>query len=523
MSTGSKPTRNREGERRGAFSRLPRPKLPTPRLPKKPEILNEDFIGADAELARVSINRMALIAAGVGVVTGLLVALLNWTVIWTERAIYGVDHINASAPALNVSPERTGASMLVLGFVLSWVMWAYHRFGPKAVAVGGAMKARRMPVIKTLSSCFIQVTSVAVGAPVGRENAPRLAGALSASRAADWLKLDREARRLIVASAAGAALGASFHLPLAGAIFSLELLLRELTARSIVVSMMTSAVAVATTGLFVESHPIFRTVPLDETAQTLFAAGIIGVVAGLIGHLFGQAARVATEYSPGPGKKILWQMPLGYVLIALAAYSVPEYGANNRWAAGTVLAEELPIKLLVVLVLLRMFTYLVALRVGTIGGMLTPAFANGALIGAIIGTLLHPLLPHVPVEAFALLGAAAFLSTAMVAPMFGMIAAVEFTDMVPQGYLPVFTAVVAAAVAVRMLGIAAARRAPYVQGMDPEESRSMSEAEHKISEDSRAKKRKSERDKEAAPSSRATPRKSGKIATRKPPENSREE
>ena len=51
------------------------------------------------------------------------------------------------------------------------------------------------------------------------------------------------------------------------------------------------------------------------------------------------------------------------------------------------------------------------------------------------------------------MGAGAFLSTTMAAPMFGVIAAIEFTDMPAHGYLPMFVAVVGAALAVRLWGI----------------------------------------------------------------------
>lgn len=272
-----------------------------------------------------------------------------------------------------------------------------------------------------------------------------------AERFSSWLDLDLGAKRILVASAAGAGIAASFHLPLAGALFALEILLVEMSTRTVVIAMLTSAAAVATTGLFVETPPIFRTVELTESPTMLVAAVVVGIVAGLLGHWFGQGTARMVEAAPR-GAGILWQMPAGFAVIAVVVYFVPEVASDARWASDTVLGEGFALLPLLVLALLRAFVILLAFRVGTVGGTLLPAFALGAIIGAIVGLLLGPLL-GLTAGAFAVLGAAAFLSTTMSAPLFGMIAAVEFTDMEPQGYLPVFIAVVSAVLTVRVWGV----------------------------------------------------------------------
>ncbi|MDU0478879.1 chloride channel protein [Staphylococcus chromogenes] len=398
------------------------------------------------------LNRMAALAVCTGAITGLIVAGLNWTVILCERAIYGVDHLHNPDPTSQVSPVRAALTLVCVGCVLSWAWFLLRKFGRKQVGVPNAMNGRPMPVVETLLSAFLQVASVAAGAPVGRENAPRLAGGLSGSWLATKLGLDIHARRLLVASAAGAGLGATFHLPLAGALFALELLLVEMSTRSVVTTMLTSATAAAVTGIFVEPHPVYHSVDVTENWATLSSAVIVGLVAGLVGHWFGVLARKAVAASPQDGR-ILWQMPLAFTLFALAALAVPGTSSNARYMADTMLTDGLPVATLCLIGVLRFGATLLCLRVGVVGGTLTPAFGLGAIVGALLGVLVSPLAPEVPLGVFALLGAAAFLSTAMAAPLFGLVAAVEFTDMAAQGYLPVFVSVASAAIAVRIWGI----------------------------------------------------------------------
>lgn len=402
-------------------------------------------------VSKVPLNRLAVVAALIGVLTGLFVAALNWAVIWVERLIYGVDHLDNIDPTAHVSPVRLAVTLLVLGLVTSWAWYLVHRLGRREVSVVGAMRGEKMPIAGTVASSFLQVTTVAAGAPVGQENAPRLAGSLVAERFSRWLDLDREAKQVLVAAAAGGALGASFHLPLAGTLFALEILLAKMSPRNVVITMVTTVAAVATTGLFVEVPAVFATVPLTEGPLMLLAAVLVGIVAGLAGHWFSQLANRAARSSPS-GRTLLWQMPLGFGVIALIAYLVPGAVANARWTSDTLLDEGMALPALLLIGLLRLLVFLIAFRVGTVGGTLIPAFALGAMVGGVVGHLLEPVL-GVPVAACALLGAAAFLSTTMAAPLFGLIAAVEFTDMEPQGYLPAFLAVASAVLTVRVWAV----------------------------------------------------------------------
>lgn len=403
-------------------------------------------------LERTSISRLSVYSVITGALTGVGVAALNWSVIFTERIVFGVDHLHNQDPTSAVSPLRHSLTLIVLGLVLSWAWFLLDRFGKQQVSVPDAMHGRTMPLLATTASAFIQVMSVAAGAPVGRENAPRLLGGLAGSRISARSKLDSASRRILVAAAAGAGLGATFHLPLAGAIFALELLLVSMSTQAVIAVMLTSATATAVTGIFVEPHPVYHSVPVTESSTTLIIAVAVGAIAGLAGHLFGKAARSAVK-SRAIGRQVLWQMPLGFAALALMSYLVPGVGTNARFTTDSVLTSQDAAAGLLLIGALRVLAILIAFRVGVVGGTLTPAFGLGAISGALIGVLLHPLFPAIPYGVFAVLGAAAFLSTAMAAPMFGMIAAIEFTDMAAQGYLPVFVAVCAAALAVRLWGL----------------------------------------------------------------------
>ena len=78
--------------------------------------------------------------------------------------------------------------------------------------------AGRLPVVRTLGSAALSVVVVGMGASLGREGAPKQAGAVVADLISDKARLSDEQRRLLVACGAGAGMAAAYGVPLGGAL-----------------------------------------------------------------------------------------------------------------------------------------------------------------------------------------------------------------------------------------------------------------------------------------------------------------
>jgi len=79
--------------------------------------------------------------------------------------------------------------------------------------------------------------------------------------------------------------------------------------------------------------------------------------------------------------------------------------------------------------LLKPLATALCLRSGATGGLLTPALATGALLGAATGGLWTHIWPGTPLGAYALIGAAAVLATTQRAPLTAivLVLVLEFT------------------------------------------------------------------------------------------------
>jgi H+/Cl- antiporter ClcA len=86
----------------------------------------------------------------------------------------------------------------------------------------------------------LSIFLVGMGVSLGREGAPKQAGAVFGNWLADGAKLSDEQRRLLVACGAGAGMAAAYGVPLGGALVSLEVLRGALALRLVLPALMAS-------------------------------------------------------------------------------------------------------------------------------------------------------------------------------------------------------------------------------------------------------------------------------------------
>jgi len=103
--------------------------------------------------------------------------------------------------------------------------------------------AGRMPALRTLGSALLSIFAVGMGASMGREGAPKQAGAVFANFFADTETLSDEQRRLLVACGAGAGMAAAYGVPLGGALFDLEVMRGKLALRFLLPALFASLIA----------------------------------------------------------------------------------------------------------------------------------------------------------------------------------------------------------------------------------------------------------------------------------------
>lgn len=349
------------------------------------------------------------------------------------------------------SPERRVAVLAACGLVAGLGWYAVYGFAKPLVSIKKAIGANdpRMPVVATVSHALLQIVTVALGSPLGREVAPREIG----STFAGWLSwragLSVEESRVMVACGAGAGLAAVYNVPLGGAVFVLEVLLGTFSLPVLIPALATSVIAalVAWIGLGDESQ---YTVPHFALNASLVTWSVIaGPAFGVAAFGFSQITQHARKHAARG-----WALPvlsvINFAAIGMLAIYLPQLLGNGKTPAQLGFDSMIGIGLAAVLLVMKVAITVSSLRAGAEGGLLTPGLSNGALLAIVLGGLWTLVWPGTPLGAFAIIGATAFLASSMNMPITAIVLMSEFTHIDHDFLVPMLLAV-AGSVAVNRL------------------------------------------------------------------------
>ena len=280
------------------------------------------------------------------------------------------------------------------GAVAGFGWWLLGRYGQKRVSIASAVAnpSVPMPAGTTTIHALLQIVTVALGSPLGREVAPREMGALGAGMVARKLGLLEDESRTLIACGAGAGLAAVYNVPLAGALFSLEVMLLSFSWEKTLAAIITSAIAAwtATLGLGDESQYHFTSDILPHSF--LWWAIISGPILGAGAWLFRKATSTARSHVQSN-----WQMPvfclLAFSLLAALSLYFPQLPGNGQGPMQLALSDALGFPGAAMLLVLKMVVILAVLRGGAEGGLLTPGLAVGGLASLLLCMLWQQLLP----------------------------------------------------------------------------------------------------------------------------------
>jgi H+/Cl- antiporter ClcA len=392
----------------------------------------------------------AVLLTGIG--AGVAAALLTTLLFVIQHRAWPAPHIlDAAAQA---GPWRHILILLGAGLLTGAGQILLRRLASgNSIDITEALRnfAGRMPAVRTLGSAVLSVIVVGMGASLGREGAPKQAGAVIANALADRMTLSDEQRRLLVACGAGAGMAAAYGVPLGGALFAVEVLRGVLALRLILPALLASAAAAGVGwALALPNEPTYVIPSFALSASAIAFALIAGPIVGVASVGFVRLIAWADRHKPTGFLRLLAPIAALGVLGALSI-PFPQLLGNGKDIAELAFTGQVaPISLLA-LAVLRPLAAALCLGSGVPGGLFTPSLASGALLGGVLGTAWSWLWPGAPAGLCAIVGAAALLAATTRGPVSSVILVIELTGRDRSFILPMLLAVVIATVIARTL------------------------------------------------------------------------
>jgi chloride channel protein, CIC family len=389
-----------------------------------------------------------------GLYAGLGAAFLTMLFDLAQELAWGAAEPSALIEAARqASPQRHLALLFGAGLLVSLGQWLLTRLtSGNGIDVTAAIwfQAGRMPAWRTLGTAVLSIVIVGMGAPLGREGAPKQFGAVFGNLFSSLQMLSDEERRLGVAICAGAGMAAVYSVPLGGALFALEVLRGELALRLVLPALAAALIATKAASFVVPNAPLY-TVPAYPISPDVYVWTIIASpLIGLWSVAFVRAIAWAYGARPSDWRRFI-APPLVFAVIGLLSIVFPELLGNGQDVAQPLFLHPLEPVVLAVLVFIRPIAAVSSVASGAPGGLFTPSLAAGALLGAALGQLWIWVHPGGEISLFALLGAGAMLAATTQGPISSLVLMMELTGQARAFALPMLATIVIATATSRLI------------------------------------------------------------------------
>ena len=302
----------------------------------------------------------------------------------------------------------------------------------------------------TWSSVIASAITIGFGGSVGAEAPIVLTGSAIGSNLGQLFKLDNKTLMTLVGCGAAGAIAGIFKAPIAGLVFTLEVLMIDLTMASLLPILVSCVTATCFTYIFSGNAVLFSFhLDSDWTVQRVPASILLGVTCGLVSLYFIRAMNACEDMFARFKDKPYVKLLIGGIILSTLIFVFPSlygegYHSINLLLNGKTQADwnqildgslfyghsEYLILYIGLVLLTKVFATSATNGGGGCGGTFAPSLFIGCFTGFLFARLwnINDIGVYVPEKNFALLGMAGVMSGVMHAPLTGIFLIAEITS-----------------------------------------------------------------------------------------------
>ena len=403
-------------------------------------------------------NTLIVLSVFVGLTTGLGAILFIELIEHANRLFFGMtDQFLSTAVGfaewggykwwLPIIPALGG--LLVGPIVFRFAREAKGHGVPEvmnAVARLGGIIRPRVAAAKAVASAIC----IGSGGSAGREGPIVQIGSALGSTVGQIFRMSGDRVKILVGCGAAAGISAVFNAPIAGVIFSLEIILGDFAIKTFAPVILASVVSSVVSRTFLGNHPAFEVPDYSlVSAWEIPMYVVMGIALGAIAVAYTRSLD-SFEDMFEKLKVQPWLKPaIGGLLLGSLAIFYPQVLADGYQTIRLTLYGNMEVWLLVILVFGKILATCFTLGSGNSGGIFAPSLFIGAVAGGAFGVLVNWLFPDVTATpgAYALVGMAGLVAGATHAPITALLIIFEMTSdyriILPLMVTVVFSALIA--------------------------------------------------------------------------------
>ena len=370
--------------------------------------------------------------AAAGVIGGLVGIVLTELMHFIQHTAYGYGadgaYISFREGVARASEGRRLGVLILCGMLAGGGWWLLKALGKPLIGIKAALNQplQGLPFLTTVFHVLLQIITVGLGSPLGREVAPREMTAAFAFAGGRRLGLDEDEMRLLIACASGAGLAAVYNVPLASTLFILEAMLGVWTQQAVAAALLTSVIATAVARIGLGDVQQYHPANLAVNTSLLWFSAVIGPILGATAVFFQRTAQ-KFPFIKRDNIKIIPLAVCMFALIGVISVWFPEILGNgkagNQLTFGGLTDWQHSLELTAV----KWLVVLMALVAGAYGGLITPSMMLGSTIAFAAAAAWNSLFPEMSSESAAVVGAAVFLGVSLKMPLTAIVFVLELT------------------------------------------------------------------------------------------------
>ena len=320
-----------------------------------------------------------------------------------------------------------------LGMLLSLVLVRYLikdniGHGVTKVLLAVSRNESRIKPHNMWSSLLTSAITIGSGGSVGAEAPIVYTGAAFGSNIGRAAKLSYRGVTVLLGCGAAGAIAGIFKAPLAGVLFTLEILLFNISMSSIMPLLISTLTATVVSYVFMGPQSPFACSLAPFNMGNLPFYLVLGVFCGLMSQYFTRFTLWLEDHLARALRSpwLRW-LVCGAGLTVLVWLFPPLFGEGYDFVSVLLNGGEAGIGLLVMVLLLKVVSMTLTNSGGGVGGTFGPTLFEGAILGFLIARTVNLCGLSVPEQNFALVGMAGLMAGVMQAPMTAIFLIAEIT------------------------------------------------------------------------------------------------
>ncbi len=360
-------------------------------------------------------TRLLILSVVTGLCCGLSAVLLKLAI---HAIQHGVEAISASRPGLYLL--FPGVGMLLSLLIVRYLIRDDIGHGVTKVLQAVSKNESKIKKHNTYSSLITSALTIGFGGSVGAEAPIVYTGAAIGSNLGRYMGLSFRGMTVLLGCGAAGAVAGIFNAPLAGVLFTLEILLFNLSMSSILPLLLSTVSATMVSYLLLGRTTQFTCTLVEFSMRNIPFYLVLGIVCGLFSLYFLRTTLFLEDWFGKNLKNPYLKWFLCSVGLGLLIFLFPPLYGEGYEHVGELLngRGNGTVWFFALILVFKVFAMTFTNAGGGVGGTFGPTLFVGAMAGYVVATLLNMIHPGlVPVPNFVLVGMAGLMAGVMQAPM----------------------------------------------------------------------------------------------------------